>query len=66
MFPIHIRTHLIVQAIGVAAQIANQVTPVVPPKYQGVAAGVIAILQGVTAILAHYSTPAGTKIPPDK
>jgi len=53
--------NMVIQILALVAQAANAVLDVLPsPKSKAIAAGVIAIAQGVAAGLAHFSNPDGT------
>ena len=51
----------IVQVIALLLQTLNQVTEILPPKGQFYAAVGITVLQGISAVLAHFNNPDGTK-----
>ena len=50
----------IAQVVALLIQIANQAATVVPDKYKGTVAGVVAALQGVSGVVAHFYNPNGT------
>jgi hypothetical protein len=52
--------NFIVQILGVALQGANFFSGMVPAEYQPVLAAVVTIIQGVSALLAHFKNPDGT------
>lgn len=53
--------NVIIQVLALVAQAANAVLDLMPtPRSKAIAAGVIAIAQGVAAGLAHFSNPDGT------
>jgi len=49
-----------IQIIGVGLQIYNQYGGLLPTKWQPVAAATVGILQGISALFAHFSNPDGT------
>ena len=49
-----------IQTSVTITQVVNITAPIVPDKYKPVAAGVLGILQGITAIVAHNYNPDGT------
>jgi len=53
-------THMLLQFLGFAAQGANLLTGLVPPKYQPLVALGISVLQGVTAWIGHNYNPDGS------
>jgi hypothetical protein len=53
-------TSLVFQALAIVAHGINQISGLVPPKYQWLVAGAIGILQGINVIGAHFYNPDGT------
>lgn len=49
-----------IQALGTATQVINQVTDLLTPKGKFWALVTLSAIQGVSAILAHFSNPDGT------
>lgn len=52
--------NLIFQGLASIVQIGNQVSGIIPPKYQPAVALVVALAQGAVAWRAHYLNPDGT------
>lgn len=52
--------NLIVQILMTAMQAYNQISDLLPAKWKTPAALVMGIIQGLVALLAHYSNPDGT------
>jgi hypothetical protein len=52
--------NMVIQILGMAGQAINALVDFVPPKSKPIAAGVIGVIQAVTALLAHFSNPDGT------
>jgi hypothetical protein len=50
----------IAQLIALVLQVLNQVSGLVPTKYQVYVALVVGVLQAVVAFLAHFSNPDGS------
>jgi hypothetical protein len=48
------------QLLGLLAQYGNYALDIVPPKYKGLAAAIIGLLQAIVAITAHGVNPDGT------
>ena len=59
---IRLSTNLIVQILAFIVQGLNQLTSIVPDDTKPVVLAVVAILQGVVALLAHYSNPDATPV----
>ena len=56
-----LRTSVILQGLGVALQAANLAQPWIHnPKSQATLAAVVGGLQGIAALVAHFSNPDGT------
>lgn len=53
-------SHIIVQIVLMAAQGVNIWIPLIPVKYQPLAALILATLQGIVGITNHYFNPDGT------
>ena len=53
--------HVALQGLALVVQYANLATTAVPPKYQPIVAGVVAIAQAILGMVAHYSTPPNAK-----
>lgn len=51
---------IILQSCGVLLHIANIYSGMVPAKWQTLVAAVIAFLQGVEGLIAHYYNPDGS------
>lgn len=56
-------TNVILQIIATIGQGINQATPFLSSNGKFLAATGIGLLQLVTAVVAHYSTPSGEAIP---
>lgn len=55
--------NVVIQVLALVAQGANAVLDVLPtPRSKAVAAGIIALAQGVAAALAHWSNPDGSDV----
>ena len=66
-----LRWNMIAQLVGIILQLYNQYQSVIPEDFKPVVAAVIGILQGIAALVAHYSNPNGTPavvayVPPAK
>jgi len=54
-----------VQLFATVLQVLNAVNVAgLPTKWQAAFTGIVAAVQAVEGIIAHYSTPEGTSIPP--
>ena len=53
--------NVIVQILGVIVLYGNQALTIVPEKYKGLVTGITGTAMGITAILAHFRNPDGTK-----
>jgi hypothetical protein len=51
--------HGALQLLGVAVQVTNLSTSIVPPKYQALVAGLVAVAQAALALTNHPTTPSG-------
>ena len=60
VFKVKFSFNSIVQIVGIVGQIFNVVGGFVPSKYQGLIAGILAGVQGVTGAVAHFKNPDGT------
>jgi hypothetical protein len=56
-------TTKITQVLAIIGQLANQFGGFIPVAWQPVVAISLGILQGVGALIAHFSTPAGAPLP---
>jgi hypothetical protein len=54
------KLNTVVQVIGVGLQLYNQYGGMVPTKYQPAAAAIVGAIQGIVALMAHFSNPDGT------
>lgn len=52
--------NVVVQILALIAQAANATMDLLPPRGRAIAAGVVALVQGVTAALAHWVNPDGS------
>lgn len=55
-------TNMLTQILATAGQLFNAVGGVIPGKYQGLIAGILAGTQLIVASVSHYSNPDGTKV----
>ena len=53
----HVSVTVVLQVIGLALQVANAYSAIVPAQDKMAVAAVIAALQGVQGVLAHYQQP---------
>ena len=53
--------NLVIQILGTIGQGLNAVGGMLPPKSQVLVASALAIIQGVSGLIAHFSNPDGTK-----
>ena len=60
---IHLSVNVVIQVLAVILHGLNQYGALVPAKYQIWVTFAIALVQAVTALLAHFSTPSGKPIP---
>jgi hypothetical protein len=52
--------NVIVQLLGVLLQLYNQLSGMIPSGYKEIIALVVGIIQGLVALLAHFTNPDGT------
>jgi hypothetical protein len=50
----------VIQILGVILQVINQTSDTLPPKGKFWATVIMAVIQGVIGVLAHFSNPDGT------
>jgi hypothetical protein len=56
-------TNVVIQILALVAQAANATMDLLPsPKAKAIAAGVIALAQGISAALAHWTNPDGSDV----
>jgi hypothetical protein len=55
-----LRVNVIVQVLGFILQAYNQYGGMIPEKWKPVVMGIVGIIQGVVAIMSHFSNPDGT------
>lgn len=60
IFPMKLSVNAILQALMLALQMLNQAQDMLPPKGKFWAMIAISALQGVVAVLSHFSNPDGT------
>ena len=53
----HVSVTIVAQVIGLVLQVANAYSTIVPDNDKMAVAAVIAALQGVQGVLAHYQQP---------
>ena len=52
--------NVVIQVLSMILQVLNYATPVVPVKYQVFVTFAIAVVQALSALLAHFKNPDGT------
>lgn len=63
LFAMKLSTNVILQFIGLAIQGGNQVATFIPDKDKIYVTAGVSILQGIVAIISHFSNPNGTPTP---
>lgn len=52
--------NIVIQSLAIAAQALNAIGDFVSPKSKPLVAGIVGIVQALTAFLAHYNNPDGS------
>lgn len=58
-FKMKLSVNMAIQVLGTAAQVGDQIAPFLSPKAKDILAASIGILQAISALLGHLSTPDG-------